>query len=38
MISKFLGRNFKVKASVGHIKNLPKGKPAGWSFELPDRY
>ena len=25
-ISKYLGRNFVVKASVGHIKDLPKSK------------
>lgn len=25
-ISKFLGKNYKVKASVGHIKDLPKSK------------
>lgn len=25
-ISKFLGRNYKVKASIGHIRDLPKSK------------
>ncbi|OHW62748.1 DNA topoisomerase 1 [Andreesenia angusta] len=25
-ISKFLGRNYKVKASVGHVRDLPKSK------------
>lgn len=25
-INKILGKNFQVKASVGHIKNLPKSK------------
>src|SRR4029079_11395325 len=25
-IEKYLGKNFKVKASVGHIKDLPKSK------------
>src|SRR4030095_8567361 len=25
-INKYLGRNYKVVASVGHIKNLPKSK------------
>lgn len=25
-ISKFLGKNYKIKASVGHIKDLPKSK------------
>lgn len=31
-INKYLGRNFKVVASVGHIKNLPKSK-IGVDFE-----
>ncbi|HBH11519.1 MAG TPA: type I DNA topoisomerase, partial [Clostridiales bacterium] len=25
-ISKFLGNNYKVRASVGHIRDLPKSK------------
>src|SRR5690554_6610276 len=25
-ISKFLGKNYKVKASVGHVRDLPKSK------------
>ena len=25
-INKYLGKNFHVEASVGHIKNLPKSK------------
>ena len=25
-ISKFLGKNYEVKASVGHIRDLPKSK------------
>ena len=25
-LSKFLGKNYKIKASVGHIKDLPKSK------------
>jgi len=26
-IAKYLGKNYKVCASVGHIKDLPKKKP-----------
>jgi len=25
-ISKFLGRNYKVEASMGHVRDLPKSK------------
>lgn len=25
-IEKFLGRNYKVKASIGHVRDLPKSK------------
>ncbi len=32
-ISKFLGKNFVVEASIGHIRDLPTGKK-----DCPDKY
>ena len=32
-ISKFLGRRYTIEASIGHIRDLPKG-----AKEIPERY
>ena len=32
-ISKFLGKNYMVEASIGHVRDLPKG-----AKEVPEKY
>ena len=32
-ISKFLGRNYAVEASIGHVRDLPTGKK-----DIPEQY